>query len=116
MVPGVTNPATPTTSSTRTETARIPSGITAGRPAPASFGASLAARIGSFSTTAVIKAWSTQSSTRLNDPANAVPAGQAISRKSSARRRDPSDRGAAATTIWPVVTTVGPALACCNRL
>src|SRR3989304_1919698 len=54
-VPGSTYPATPTTSFTRTDTARMPSGITGGRPEPASFDASFALRIGSFFTTLTIR-------------------------------------------------------------
>ena len=41
-VPGTTKPATPTTSLTLTEMARMPGGIDGGRPAPASSAASLA--------------------------------------------------------------------------
>lgn len=47
-VPGVTKPATPITSSTRTLTARIPSGIRMGRPPPASLRASFPAMSGSL--------------------------------------------------------------------
>ena len=42
-VPGTTKPATPITSLTLTEMARMPCGIVGGRPAPASSGASFAA-------------------------------------------------------------------------
>src|SRR6267378_4026820 len=44
-VPGPTKPATETTSFTRTETARIPGGISDGKPDPAFSGASLLRRI-----------------------------------------------------------------------
>src|SRR5262249_28740180 len=54
-VPGTTNPATPITSLTFSDTARIPSGIDGGRPAPDSSGASLYSVSGSFATTGVIR-------------------------------------------------------------
>ena len=40
-VPGTTKPATPTTSLTRTEIARMPGGMVGGRPAPAPCGGQL---------------------------------------------------------------------------
>jgi hypothetical protein len=46
-MPGTTNPATPTTSLTRTATARMPDGIMAAKPPPAPFGASRFSTIGS---------------------------------------------------------------------
>ena len=46
--PGTAKPATPTTSSTFTEMARMPSVIIGGRPAPAPARASLAAVSGSL--------------------------------------------------------------------
>ena len=49
-VPGSTYPATPMTSLTRTDTARLPVGMIGGRPLPASFDASLPGRMGSFRT------------------------------------------------------------------
>ena len=47
-VPGTTKPATPTTSFTRTATARIPGGIIAAIPPPAPFGARRDSMIGSL--------------------------------------------------------------------
>ena len=48
-VPGMTNPATPIISFTRIDTARMPSGMLGGKPAPAPTAASLASVSGSFS-------------------------------------------------------------------
>ena len=50
-VPGTMKPATPMTSLTCTESARMPGGIDGGRPAPASIGASLVSVSGSFACT-----------------------------------------------------------------
>src|SRR6266545_3769812 len=50
-VPGTTKPATPMTSLTLTETARMPSVIDGGNPAPASSGASFDSVSGSLATT-----------------------------------------------------------------
>ena len=50
-VPGTTNPATPMTSLTLTEIARMPAVMVGGSPAPASRGASFVSVSGSFSTT-----------------------------------------------------------------
>ena len=47
-MPGTTKPATPTTSLTRTATARIPGGIIAAIPPPAPFGARRDSMIGSL--------------------------------------------------------------------
>ena len=54
-VPGTTKPATPITSLTLTETARMPSVIDGGRPAPASSGASLVSVSGSLAATESIR-------------------------------------------------------------
>ena len=54
-VPGRTNPATPMTSSTSTDSARIPSGIVMGSPPPASLSAIFQARRGSFFRTSTTK-------------------------------------------------------------
>ena len=54
-MPGTTNPATPITSFTFTEMARMPGAIVGGRPAPASGGATFADVSGSFSTTEAIR-------------------------------------------------------------
>ncbi len=62
-VPGTTKPATPITSLTLTEIARMPVAIVGARPAPASIGASFVAVSGSFSTTAAIRPRFTTSST-----------------------------------------------------
>ncbi len=74
-VPGTTNPATPTTSFTLTEMARMPGGIDGGRPAPASSGASLVSVSGSFSPTVVINPRFTTSSTLVKAPGTGLPAG-----------------------------------------
>ena len=64
-VPGTTNPATPITSFTFTEMARMPAAIVGGRPAPASSTASFVDVSGSFSTTGAIRPRFTTSSTLL---------------------------------------------------
>src|SRR5450432_4504995 len=79
-VHGITKPATPTTSLTATETARIPSGIVAGSPPPASTGANFLSRIGSFSETEVINARLAQSSILVNIPVTGALEGQEIVR------------------------------------
>src|SRR6185436_1890621 len=71
-VPGTTNPATPTTSFTRTEMARMPSGMTGGSPAPASSEATLVIVIGSFSAIGVITPRLTSSLGSLNEPATGL--------------------------------------------
>src|SRR5450631_2614365 len=102
IVPGVTNPATPTTSFTATESARIPCGITAGNPAPDSLGASLLSRISSLAATSAINARLAQSSIRVNIPATGSPAGQGIRRRLLASTGVPRASGLAATTMCPV--------------
>ena len=65
------------TSLTRTDTARMPSGMTGGRPAPASFDASLAGRIGSFSTIEHDQAAADERGRILrNGPSGTSPAGE----------------------------------------
>ena len=63
------------TSLTRTDTARMPSGMTGGSPAPASFDASLAGRIGSFLTMGTMRPRPTISSGLTNAPSGAWPSG-----------------------------------------
>src|SRR5580698_2321100 len=103
IVPGITKPATPTTSFTATESARIPSGIVAGKPAPDCISASLLSSIGSFSANGVITARFAQSAIRVNIPATGSPDGQGISRRLLASTRVPTCNGCAATTICSVV-------------
>ena len=79
MAPGVTNPATATTSFTATDSARIPSGIVAANPPPAAMGANFDSRMGSFWATEVIKARFWQSSIRENIFATGAFVGQGIS-------------------------------------
>ncbi len=54
----------------------MPSGMTGGRPAPASFDASLAARIGSFLTTGTIRPRPSSSAGCEKVPSGAVPLGK----------------------------------------
>src|SRR5262249_9176238 len=74
-VPGRTYPATPMTSFTRTDTARIPAGMAGGRPEPASFDASLAASTGSFLTRETINPRPMTSCGCENVPSGADPFG-----------------------------------------
>ena len=78
-VPGTTNPATPTTSLTFTEMARIPGGIEGGSPAPASSAASFALVNGSFSSTALITPRLITSSIVENEPVTGAVAGHCTS-------------------------------------
>ena len=64
-MPGTTKPATPITSFTFTEIARMPAVMVGGRPAPASIGASFADVIGSFSTIGAMRPRFVTSSTVL---------------------------------------------------
>src|SRR5271170_858222 len=104
MVPGITNPATPTTSFTATESARIPSGIVAGSPAPDCVEASLLSRIGSFSATGVISARFAQSSIRVNIPETGSLDGHGISRRLLESTRVPNCSGCDATTMCCMLT------------
>jgi hypothetical protein len=95
---GSTYPATPITSSTRTETARMPSGIIGGSPAPASFEASLVGSSGSFFTIGEITPRPMSSSVVVKAPSGACPSGNCAMRRSSAFSAAPSGRSEAATT------------------
>ena len=114
IVPGITNPATPTTSLTATVSARIPSGIVAGRPAPDCCDANLPSRTGSFSARFVIKARFAQSSMRVNMPATGSLAGQGIRRRFFSSSRVPRASGIAATTMCCVTAAGRTTLACFN--
>src|SRR5687767_7933429 len=92
------------TSLTRTDTARMPSGMTGGSPAPASFEASLPVRIGSFLTTEMIRPRPTSSFACEKVPSGAWPAGKLTTVKSSFFSSAPSCRSAAATTTGWVAT------------
>src|SRR5579884_236400 len=114
IVPGWTNPATPITSLTATETARMPSGITAGRPAPASRGASFDSSTGSFAYSGVITARPSTSSIRVNIPGSGWSPGQGISFTLRASSRAPRGSACAATTICSGATwrTTGRCRSC----
>ncbi len=68
-MPGSTKPATPTTSLTRTETARIPGGINGPSPIPLPFTARRASTTGSSACMALITGRSSTSSKREKPPA-----------------------------------------------
>ena len=72
-VPGTTKPATPITSSTFTDMARMPGGIDGGKPAPDPSGASLVSVNGSFSPTAATRPRSRIGLTSENAPGHRVP-------------------------------------------
>ena len=76
--PGPMKPATPTTSSTFTEIARMPAVIIDGRPATDPAAASLAVVMGSFSTTDASSPQSTAASIELTAPLTGLPAGQVV--------------------------------------
>ena len=67
-MPGITKPATPTTSLVFTEIARMPSGIVGGSPPPEPSGASLDSVSGSFSATSTIAPRFRTSSILVNEP------------------------------------------------
>ena len=96
-VPGTTKPATPITSFTFTEMARMPAVIVGGSPPPASLAATFVAVIGSFSATGVMTPRSTSSSTVLKPPATGLLAGQATSFTSLALSKVPTASGLFAT-------------------
>ncbi len=97
-VPGTTNPATPMTSLTRTDIARMPRGIAGGRPAPASIEASLFAVMGSFSSTAVSSPRWTTLVMSPTAPVMGLPAGQDTTFTSAAVSSVPMAIERAATT------------------
>src|SRR4030095_16755503 len=91
-VPGTTNPATPITSSTLTDMARMPVGIVGGSPAPASTGASLLSVSGSFSRTVTTRPRFTTASVLDNAPGTGLLDGHATSFTSLSVRRAPVGR------------------------
>src|SRR5688572_19119706 len=104
-VPGTTNPATPTTSSTRTDMARIPGGMVGGRPAPDDRGASLLSVMGSFSTTPATRPRRTTSSNLVNEPGTGLLVGQATSLRSLSWICVPVGSVPTATTIFVLATS-----------
>ena len=82
-VPGTTKPATPITSLTLTDIARMPIGMDGGRPAPASAVASLALVRGSFSRTVAIRPRLTTASMFVNAPGTVLAEGDSTSLTSS---------------------------------
>ena len=99
---GWMNPATPTTSSTRTAIARICAGISAANPLPASLAASCAARIGSPATTCDVNTRSTTSLGSRMTPGGSAESGQSTVFNCSSFRRIAIGRSSAATTIFAV--------------
>ena len=77
-MPGTTKPATPTTSFTRTGTARIPGGIIAASPPPAPFGASRVSMIGSLAKIGIVTPRPTTSCVFDADPSGTAPGQSAI--------------------------------------
>ena len=92
-LPGTTKPATPTTSFTLTERARIPGGMVGGSPAPAPAFASLASVSGSFSARDCTRPRLVTCSMLVNEPGMGLAEGHATSFTSSAVRRSPTGRG-----------------------
>ena len=86
------------TSLTRTETARMPSGMTGGSPAPASLAASFDGSSGSPLTTETIMPRPTTSSGRANEPSGAWPSGKLSTFTWSGLSSEPSGMSTAATT------------------
>ena len=110
-MPGTTKPATPTTSLTRTGTARIPGGIMAARPPPAPFGAMRDSIMGSLAKMGVITPRPTMSCVFIAAPVGTAP-GQSDSFTSSSFSTVPTSMSRVASTICAVV---GAALAACGR-
>ena len=95
----------------------MPSGMTGGRPDPASFGASFAARIGSFFTIGTIRPRSSSSSGFEKEPSGAVPSGKLRVVRSSFLSAVPRVRSTAATTTGCVAAaTVVVDADCCIKL
>jgi len=99
-VPGTTKPATPMTSFTFTEMARIPAVMVGGRPAPAAASATLDEVSGSFSTTDAMRPRFTTSSTVVYPPETGLPAGHATRRTSLGVSIVPTGRAFEATATW----------------
>src|SRR6266568_1064556 len=102
--PGWTNPATPTTSSTRTASARIPAGRRAARPLPAVLEASRGSRIGS-PLRRVVSATRPASCRGSDDaPSGRLAVGQSTTASASSRRGMARGMSLAATTTFVVGT------------
>src|SRR5215218_1219123 len=97
-VPGTTKPATPITSLTLTDRARIPGGIVGGKPAPAPAGASLDSVNGSFSDTDWTRPRLATCSRVAKEPGMGLAAGHGTTLTSSGFRRLPIGSGFEATT------------------
>src|ERR1019366_5038515 len=111
-VPGTTKPATPTTSLTRTATARIPGGIMAAMPPPAPFAARREAITGSLAKMAVMTPRPIMSFTWLVEPAGTAP-GQSATLTSSSFNTVPTSRSLVARATCDIA---GPALVVGVRL
>ncbi len=105
LVPGTTNPATPITSLTFTDIARMPAGMVGGRPPPDAFGASLPSVIGSFSPIVTMAPRSTTASTEVKEPGTGLLDGHPTSFTLSADNSEPTGIGAAATAILTCATS-----------
>ena len=99
-VPGSTKPATPITSSTRTLTARSPSGMVTARPPPAPRGASLASSSSSLAFTGVMSPRPTTRPASRTYPGGTASPCQSIIRTSACCTIVPSGRSRAATATW----------------
>ena len=98
-VPGTTKPATPITSLTFSEIARIPGGMVGGRPAPAPSFATLESVSGSFSATESMRPRLTTWSTRVYAPGIMLAAGQGMTLTSLGPIIVPTGSACAATTV-----------------
>ena len=88
-------------------TARIPSGIDTGKPAPPSRFARPCSSTSEPCTRVVRVALPTASSTRVREPSGCLPSGQSISVTSAGVNGSPMFTGPAATTTWVCLTTLG---------
>ena len=106
-VPGSMNPATPMTSFTFTDMARIPGGIAGGSPAPAFGPRELALNQGLILDHARKRPRLTTASTFEKPPATILLDGQGASRTSRAVTRTPvgNDRAATTTNCWATSTS-----------
>src|ERR1019366_8423540 len=103
-VPGTTKPATPTTSFTRTATARIPGGIIVAIPSPAPLGARRDAIIGSLAKMAVMTPRPRQSLTWVVAPTGTDP-GQSDTLTSSSFNTVPTSRSLVARATCAITGT-----------
>ena len=106
-VPGTVKPATPMTSLTFTDMARMPGVIVAARPPPAFFGASLFSVIGSFSTSPDVTPRPITSSADPNPPVTGWSAGHGTARTISLVSSMPTGM------LWPATTWKRSAIGTC---